>query len=101
MVPEWISDLAPFAAAIAGMGVGYGMLKQKLDNIGNVALENKHKLADQVGEARCSRIREECREAMKESINEIKEELRDHKDVLFKEIKDLSRFMGRMNGEKH
>ena len=71
--PEWVSIIAPFVSGAFGVGVAYGLVRERL-----VALKERLDRADahlekQVGESRCQEYRALCRAEWKEDIKRVEE----------------------------
>ena len=65
IVPEWVSILAPFASGAFGVGLAWGVLRQRLAE----AERRIREAEDAIGglkstvqtETRCNRLRDDCR----------------------------------------
>jgi len=99
MAIEWLSDLIPFLSGAAGIGIAYGAMKQALATEKEARLKIEDKLGCQVGEERCERIREQCRETMKETLADIKVEIIANRNWVTDRFTEIARFMGQHNGK--
>jgi hypothetical protein len=97
--PEWISMLAPFVSGAAGIGIAYGVMRQRLTDIGRIAMKNEQKLDKQVGEDRCYKMRAECKEEFKDHLVDIKKEVEKNRDFVSSKFEAIAKFMGKFNGK--
>ena len=98
-IPGWIGDLVPFISGACGVGLAWGIIKQKVDTNSESIKEMREVLKCQVGEERCNHIREECKEAMKETLRDIKEQIEKNRDTVTRQFQEIARFMGKHNGD--
>ena len=100
--PDWIVVLAPFASGAFGAGLTaglfWGIVKQKISDHDRRLNEAEKKLDHQVGEARCDKMREECRSTILGGMGEIKAEIKSNRDYVVDRFTEIARFMGAHDG---
>ena len=97
--PEWISIFAPFASGAFGVGVAWGIIRQRVNDIERRVIKNETKLDKQVGEDRCNRMRDDCKDDLKESMEDLRDEVKQNRAMVAEKFDQVTRFMGRLNGK--
>ena len=69
ITPEWVSILAPFASGAFGVGLTYGIIRQRIFELERRVDKNEAKLDEQVGEDRCDKMRDDCKKNMIELLD--------------------------------
>ena len=96
--PEWISIISPFLSGAIGIAAGWGITRQKVIDLERRMLRTEEKLDEQVGQLRCDRMREECRDNLMKIMCEIKKEVVDNRGYVMDKFTEIARFMGAHNG---
>lgn len=84
--PEWISIIAPFASGAFGIGVGWGILRQKINEIDKRVNKTENRLEKQVGSDRCDVMRHECKETICDNIIEVKKDVSELRSILINKV---------------
>jgi hypothetical protein len=99
MAIEWASWIVPCLSGGVGVGVAWGIFKQKVENHADKIRYIEGKLEHQVGFPNCEKIREQCREAIKESVDLLRKDVNSNRELVIAELREIHKFMGRVNGQ--
>jgi len=97
--PEWISMIAPFVSGAAGIGVAWGIIRQKVIETERRIGEVEKTIKIQVGEVRCNRMREGCKNGVAEIVGHLREEVVKNRESVADKFETIARFMGKHNGD--
>jgi len=100
---------APFLSGAFGVGVAWGIIREKLKSFDKSQKElkervvkNEGKLENQVGSPRCDRLRNECQDRISKQLIEIKGEIKENRDFVVeiveenhRKMEEMFRFIGR------
>ncbi len=100
--PEWVSVLAPFVSGGLGSGLGigiaWGIIRQKVIDLDRRVSIAERKLENQVGESRCDKMRTECKTTINGPLVELKEKVEKNHNYVVTKFDEIARFMGAHNG---
>jgi hypothetical protein len=88
----------PFFSGIFGGGVVWGMTKVKLIELDRRMGRVEDRLDEQVGESRCTKMREECKHDITAGMADIKNEILNNRVWVTDRFQEIARFMGAHNG---
>jgi len=100
---------APFLSGAFGIGVGWGIIREKIKSIDKSQKElkervirNEMKLERQVGVPSCSTLRIECQNRISGQLMDIKGDIKENRNVVLdiveenhKKMEEMFRFIGR------
>lgn len=98
--PEWLSIIAPFMSGAFGVGIAWGIIRQKFVEVDRRLTKMEKRIEDQVGDIRCTRMRDECKNGISDKIDEIKEEIVSNRNWVTDRFTEIARFMGSHNGDR-
>jgi hypothetical protein len=96
---DYASFIVPAISGAVGIGVAYGAMRTTMKEWKERQNKMDEKLEEQVGQLRCDRYREQCRNEIQDALGEIKREMVVNRNWVGEKFEDIARFMGRMNGK--
>ncbi len=96
--PEWVSVIAPFVSGGLGVGIAWGVIRQKVIELDRRIGNAENKLDNQVGETRCDKMRTECKTTIDRSLVELKDKVEKNHNYVVTKFDEIARFMGAHNG---
>lgn len=97
---DWAAWIVPCISGAVGVGVAWGIFKQRLESYGDKITKIELKLENQVGAVGCEHIREQCRSTIKDSVDLIRIEVIANREIVVNELREIHKFMGRLDGER-
>jgi hypothetical protein len=82
ITPEWVSIAAPFVSGAFGVGIAWGVMRQKIHEHDRRVQRIEDKLEIQVGSSRCDQMRAECRVNITEAIRDLRIEISKVRDLI-------------------
>lgn len=95
---EIITYIAPFMSGAFGAGIVWGYVRTKIREFEKNQTRMELKLDQQVGDGRCTRMRQECRADVLGGIERVEKQILANRDYVTDRFVEIARFMGQHNG---
>ena len=95
-VPGWI------VTAIVGLvwiGIGWGMVKSEIHILKDKQAKQEEKISTIVEKTDCTRLREDCRESIRDQLIEVKVAVEANRKIVLDKFDEIMQFMGYVKGK--
>lgn len=94
---EYINYIAPFFSGAFGAGIVWGYVRTKISELDRRVNIVEGKLENQVGDPKCARMRQGCREDIIRGMEKIEQQIMANRDYVTDRFVEIARFMGQHN----